>query len=378
MAYDFLKLTNDRMQKKCSDTAAIMPECIQDYYMAVKDTVSARTAYLYLLSLKEFVRDLQPQEDEIRDIPDTFFRDVTEEDMTSYRDRMAARGMSVNTIRQRLSSSALFFDHLLRKGLIVTNPARAVDWPSAKNGSGESVDEALRNKIVDGLSGGRRHFWEGTDNAGCAAVKPLKANKRTAYLHELLKSRNVAIVNLFSCEGLQLAELVGLDLEDVDLGRRTIRTAAPDGSIREVDLTDDTFSALRDYLAPTDGTEAYAACFGRDFDEVFGFCLAHKVDTELKKSAAEVFPDREPDFYENMAALTDEIRKLGRAAIGPKKDCRAVFISRRGTRLSPRMIQHMVTTAKKTYGRIDDPDVTPRALREFSLRNAGKEENPGA
>ncbi len=50
-----------------------------------------------------------------------------------------------------------------------------------------------------------------------------------------------------------------------------------------------------------------------------------------------------------MIFITDSLRRQGREGLNPKKNCHAVFVSSRGTRMSVRMVEIMIKEMVKTY-----------------------------
>lgn len=69
-----------------------------------------------------------------------------------------------------------------------------------------------------------------------------------APLDRPLGRRDRAMLELFYASGLRLAELVGLDLDDVNLGAKVVRVLGKGGKERIVPFNSSTASALRTYL----------------------------------------------------------------------------------------------------------------------------------
>ena len=107
----------------------------------------------------------------------------------------------------------------------------------------------------------RREGWMQGDPAGLA-VAPKREQKVPAHLSidemekllevpdtsEPLGRRDRAILELFYASGLRLSELVGLDLEDVNLAARMVRVMGKGGKERLVPFNTMTASALRAWL----------------------------------------------------------------------------------------------------------------------------------
>ena len=124
----------------------------------------------------------------------------------------------------------------------------------------------------------RREGWLEGDPAGLV-VSPRKEQKVPAHLSmdemaklldvpdtsEPLGRRDRAILELFYASGLRLSELVGLDLDDVNLSARMVRVMGKGGKERIVPFNTSAASALRVWLKDRaalitfDGTDPAAA-----------------------------------------------------------------------------------------------------------------------
>jgi integrase/recombinase XerC len=67
-----------------------------------------------------------------------------------------------------------------------------------------------------------------------------------------LGRRDLAILELFYASGLRLSELVGVDLDDVDLGSKRVRVVGKGGKERIVPFNQSTAKAVRVYLRDRD------------------------------------------------------------------------------------------------------------------------------
>jgi integrase/recombinase XerC len=103
------------------------------------------------------------------------------------------RGAAPRTVQRRLSALRTFFAFLVREAVLKSNPAIGVQAPKAKKRLPQTIDVDQVNRLL---------------------------SFRT---DEQLGLRDKAIMELFYSSGLRLAELVGLDLTDLDLADRTVR-----------------------------------------------------------------------------------------------------------------------------------------------------------
>ena len=185
----------------------------------------------------------------------------------------------------------------------------------------------------------RREGWIASDPAALA-VSPRREQKVPAHLSvdemsRLLESpdasaplgrRDRAILELFYASGLRLSELVGLDVEDVDLHGRIVRVAGKGGRERLVPFNTSAREALRAWY--------------RD------------------RAALRAAPERAPGFRPQAAGK----------ARSPKPDTRRrnadadpVFVNARGGRLTGRSVQRLV--ARYVSGCSTRFGISPHALR---------------
>jgi integrase/recombinase XerC len=136
----------------------------------------------------------------------------------------------------------------------------------------------------------------------------------------VLGRRDRAMLELFYASGLRLGELVGLDLEDVNLSARLVRVLGKGGKERLVPFNTSAAEAIRPYLP----------------------------DRETLVTGAE-------SMRERSNASSRSSRRPRRAAERP------LFVNYRGRRLSPRsvhrLVRHYVAACSTRYG------ISPHALR---------------
>ena len=133
---------------------------------------------------------------------------------------MHARGLSPATIGRRLSAARAFWRWLAEEGLARVNPAAEVPNPKR----GERLPE--RPDVEDVAA-----ILEAPDPGTPAGL------------------RDRAILELLYGAGLRVSELTGLDLEDVDLARRTVRVFGKGRRERIVPFGKKAAAAIRAYLA---------------------------------------------------------------------------------------------------------------------------------
>ncbi len=123
------------------------------------------------------------------------------------------------TLKRKLSSLRSFFNYLLKHQTIKANPALEIQTPKAPRHLPETLDIELLNRLLDISS----------DSA--------------------IGIRDKAMFELIYSSGLRLAELVGLDLESVNLSEAMLRVTGKGNKTRIVPVGTQAINALRAWLA---------------------------------------------------------------------------------------------------------------------------------
>jgi integrase/recombinase XerC len=143
-------------------------------------------------------------------------------DARSVRDfaaRSHAAGLAPRSIQRRISALRTFFNFLVRERVLLANPATEVRAPKA----GRRLPETLNADQMAGLLA-----FTPTDTIG---------------------RRDLAIMELFYSSGLRLAELIALNLADLDLNDRTVRVVGKGNKQRISPVGRPAIKALRAWLA---------------------------------------------------------------------------------------------------------------------------------
>jgi len=133
---------------------------------------------------------------------------------------LRARGLSKTSMGRHLSALRAFFRFLAREGRVEGNPARSVATPRADRTLPRTLSVAEAAAVVEAGKDGE------TD----------------------LTARDRALLELLYATGLRVSELVALDLPDVDLASRQLRTLGKGRKERIVPFGEKAAAALREYL----------------------------------------------------------------------------------------------------------------------------------
>ena len=139
------------------------------------------------------------------------------------------RGQSRATSARKLAAVRSFLRHLRREGLIDGDPGALVATPKREVRMPAHLSESEMERLI----------------AAPAGDSPLGR-------------RDHAILELFYASGLRLSELVGLDLDDVNLSTKMVRVLGKGGKQRIVPFNTSTAAAIRTYLKDREGLVAGA------------------------------------------------------------------------------------------------------------------------
>lgn len=132
--------------------------------------------------------------------------------------RSHAGGLQPRSVQRRLSALRTFFAFLIREGLLKYNPAVGIHAPKAGKRLPHTLDVDQMGALL--------------------AMKPVGP----------LGVRDLAMMELLYSSGLRLAELVGLDLTDLDLADRTVRVLGKGNKARIMPVGRQAVTALQHWL----------------------------------------------------------------------------------------------------------------------------------
>ena len=181
-------------------------------YLRVQRNLSENT-------LKAYQRDLAAFSDFVRQY---WERQLTEVDRHLIRDYLAVlhrKGCKAASIAQNLAALRSFYGYLKRFGHIETDPTQAVRIPSRAS----------------------------TCRKSCPWMRPICSCPALTSTH--LGMRDRAIFELLYATGIRLSELVGLDVDGVDLDMGFVRVYGKGRKERIVPIGEYAADALRIYLA---------------------------------------------------------------------------------------------------------------------------------
>ena len=184
---------------------------LEDYFrhLTVERRLSSHTLKAYSRDLKNFFLVY----------PTLSVDEITSADIKHHIARLNQRGLSPRSIKRALSCLRSFFVYLVRKDLLANNPATGVRAPR------------IAKKLPRALD---------TDQAAQLLVGSVTTP---------IEKRDRALLELFYGSGIRLAELVGLDIQDLDLANGNARVLGKGRKTRIVPLGSHTVTALQAWLS---------------------------------------------------------------------------------------------------------------------------------
>jgi integrase/recombinase XerC len=200
-----------------------MKDLLADFrtFLDVERNVSKHTRRAYLTDVEEFSEFLTSQENRSAHKK---ILDVQTETMRAYLAYLYGRKLKKVSINRKISSLRAFYKYLLREGIIKRNPAQSVQTPKMEKYMPTflSVDEAFELLNVS------------RDNNSASGL------------------RDQAMLELFYSSGLRLAELAGLNTEDINFNAALVKLRGKGKKERIVPVGGPALSAIRRYLTATE------------------------------------------------------------------------------------------------------------------------------
>ncbi|HHJ16984.1 MAG TPA: tyrosine recombinase XerC [Gammaproteobacteria bacterium] len=128
------------------------------------------------------------------------------------------QGLGGSSIQRRLSALRSFCRYLIREGVLAGNPAQDIRAPKTPRRLPHSLDVDRVQRLLNGKPG------------------------------DWLGQRDLAMMELMYSSGLRLAELVGLDLQQLDLQQGQVRVLGKGSKTRVVPVGRTALEVLRNWL----------------------------------------------------------------------------------------------------------------------------------
>lgn len=187
-------------------------------YLSSERNYSKHTLKAYMADIKEFALVLKEMGLVSADNGDIDFAHLDETPIRTYISRLYGKNKKVS-ISRKLASVRTFFEFLIRDGKLKSNSAKLVPTPKGEKRLPTflTVDEVV--KLVE---------TPGSDN--------------------VYESRDRAILELLYSCGLRVSELVGINLNELDLNSMSVKVLGKGNKERMVPLGSKASTAIKTYL----------------------------------------------------------------------------------------------------------------------------------
>ena len=191
-------------------------------HLRLNENASLHTVRAYDSDLSQFLAFLADASG--RRKTDIVAADFDRQQIRAFLTELHRRGNSRSSAARKLAAIRAFGRYLRREGVVDGDPAALVGTPKREERLPAHLGEAEMARLLD--------VPDGTQPLG---------------------RRDRAILELFYASGLRLSELVGLDIDDVNLGSRVVRVLGKGRKERVVPFNRSTEAALRAWLADWNG-----------------------------------------------------------------------------------------------------------------------------
>lgn len=210
-----------------SETGAQVPRFLDELR---RQNASPHTIKSYGGDLLEFAAFLTP--------PDRPGPALAEIDLLTLREWLAhlhESGAKAVTMRRKVAALRMFFRFLMREGTVPANPARLLRLPKLPQYLPSVPTAELTNALLNDVSEGK--------------------------LERPYPQRDLAILELLYGCGLRVSELVGLDLEHVDMNEHWLLVRGKGRKERQVPVAARAWTAFENYLPERCGRPEERAIF---------------------------------------------------------------------------------------------------------------------
>jgi integrase/recombinase XerC len=186
-------------------------------HLGLNRNVSPHTVRAYENDITQFLAFLASEKD--RKMSELTAADLDPSLVRAFLADRGRGGDARSTMARKLSGLRTFFRYLRREEILDTDPARQAVAPKREQTLPAHLSESEMSQLLSMPSDG-----------------------------DPLGRRDRAILELFYASGLRLSELVGLDMDNVDLRNRMVRVMGKGSKERQVPFNQSTARALRAWL----------------------------------------------------------------------------------------------------------------------------------
>ncbi len=201
-------------------------DIIDKYISYIRDVkrYSQRTVEIYDGALRNYAA-LSHGGDDVAD--DEIILSLNRSEIRRYEVKLLENGISARTVGLHLSALSSFCNYLIKNNLLQSNPVRLVTKPKVE----KRLPEFYRNEAMDS------YFERTAELAGRDELDFFIANHDTESGKVMYEKRLARlIISLLYGLGIRRAELIGLNIENVDFGRKIVNVRGKGDKTRKIPL----------------------------------------------------------------------------------------------------------------------------------------------
>lgn len=366
MAKEYRQVIEQNYETAIENVLSAAPRFVKDFYNHIhhgKREIATQAAYIRdVVDFFSYETSILPEmkEKPLREFPETVLSQFSVKDINEYRDYLfKERKLSNAYARRKLAALSAFFKFCCLDDPSLNNPMTNFEYPVINKHHITKLDAELSQRLLSGILANDKYLIKSEQGEFVVDISPEVWIKR-----ERAVLRNYAITYLFLGAGLRISELVGLDLTDISFKNNSVNVVLKGGDETQAYFPDEVGEALRLYI--------YGPPLSPTLQEKFSpvspmadWAKAHIADETLSESISKSFPSASAEEVASIKELVAHYRRSGRDGYKPARNCNAVFLSNRGTRITVRMVELMLKEMVKTYlPDYDDKDIfSPHKLR---------------
>lgn len=212
----------ERIEKKLNN----LPTVIREYYTSLRANRKSYTSInVYINNILNFANFVCKDK-----ITEDFYKNIKTVDIESYfisletrNTSSGAKRMGDDILQQRWSTLNHFFEFLIKRGYVSSNPVATVDRP--KNQSEHKVTYLTKTEIN----------------------KLLKAIEKNP--SKIMAMRDGTIIRLALATGLRVSALVNINIEDIDFENNVINVIEKRKKVREIPIGGNIEQVLKEWIS---------------------------------------------------------------------------------------------------------------------------------
>lgn len=241
---------NIKTNEKIKQILKLLPDCCNDFLLGIENSSSSlsRLGYCYdMMTFFSFLSAECPRFNN-KNIKDFTYQDldkVTDTDvehflsyLNSFKDKDGKlRANGEKSKARKFACIRAMFKYFFKKNKISANITEKVNPPKLHEKEIIRLEADEVANLLDSAESGK------------------KLSKRQQNFHSKTEKRDVAILTLFLGTGIRISELVGLNVEDIDLTQNAFTITRKGGNRVILYFSDEVNQALRDYLLERNSNE---------------------------------------------------------------------------------------------------------------------------